>query len=244
MKRIILTIMAVMLGVALSYAESCEDSGLGKEYKADENGCGYQTRACCSGQWCSWGTSTCASCTATSTTNSRNCSGNVTNACAGTQTQSCTRSVTASCGSSCTYGSCSYGSWSNSGCSYTQSCTATSESKACSSVSSSYCSGTATRSGSKSCTTASCGSSCITSCGGCSWGGWNTSRCLKRLSCYEVTSQVGPWSYQGCSIKQESFYDNNHNSFRSCTSSGLVGVSGCYSCSGGYCYDVTTCSCS
>ena len=68
-----------------------------KQYQA--SGCSYTTETCCDrGEWCS---GTCKTCSSTS--ESRNCSGNVTNATGGTQTRR--RSVTSSCGS------CSYGSW-------------------------------------------------------------------------------------------------------------------------------------
>ena len=143
MRKLILAMLAVILSFTLSYAESCSSGQGTLSYQI--SGCGDQARACCSGQWCSWGTSTCASCTATSTTNSRNCSGNVSGACARTQTQSCTRSVTGSCGSSCSYGSWSCGSWTGS-CTYTQSCTATSESRNCSGNVSGACAGTQSRS--------------------------------------------------------------------------------------------------
>ena len=77
--------IAVILGITYGYAESCSCGQCCLSYQI--SGCGEQACACCSGQWCSWGTSSCASCTATSTTNARNCSGNVSGACAGTQTQ-------------------------------------------------------------------------------------------------------------------------------------------------------------
>ena len=93
------------------------------------SGCSYSTQTCCRGTWCS-GDVSCATCTDTSQT--RNCSGNVTNAIGGTQKR--TRSVTSYCGS-CTYGSwgsysgtcsCKSGySWNSSSQSCYKSCTLT-----------------------------------------------------------------------------------------------------------------------
>ena len=54
MKKIILT-MAVLLGVTLVNADSCKDSPVKKEYKANEASCSYQTRTCCEdGNWSDW----------------------------------------------------------------------------------------------------------------------------------------------------------------------------------------------
>ena len=160
MKRIILTIISVLFSITLSYAESCSCGQGCLSYQI--SGCGEQSRACCTGQWCSWGTSSCASCTATS----QACSGNVTNACAGNRT----RSVTGSCGSTC-----SYSGWNDSGCSYTQSCTATSESRNCSGNVTNACAGTQTRTRSVSGTCGSCSYG--------SWGSWSTNNCSYTQSC-------------------------------------------------------------
>ena len=213
MRKIILAMLAVLAGITLSYAESCSSGQGSLSYQI--SGCGEQSRACCTGQWCSWGTSSCASCTATSTTNSRNCSGNVSGACAGTQTQSCTRSVTASCGSSCSYSSWSCGSWTGS-CTYTQSCTATSSSTACSNVSGSYCSGTAYRYRSVS---GSCGS-----CSYSGWGSWQTGGCTSYVSCTATTdstacSNVSSSYCQGTAYR----YRSVNSSCGSCSYSGWSG---------------------
>ena len=99
MRKLILAMLAVVFSITLSNAESCSSGQGSLSYQI--SGCSEQKRACCSGQWCSWGTASCASCTATT----QACSGNVSGACAGNRT----RTVTGSCGS-CSYGS--YGSWS------------------------------------------------------------------------------------------------------------------------------------
>ena len=160
MRKLILTIIAVILSFTLSYAESCSCGQGCLSYQI--SGCGEQSRACCTGQWCSWGTSSCASCTATS----QACSGNVTNACAGNRT----RSVTGSCGSTCTYSG-----WNDSGCSYTQSCTATSESRNCSGNVTNACAGTQTRTRTVAGTCGSCSYN--------SWSSWSTNGCSYTQSC-------------------------------------------------------------
>ena len=88
--------MTVLICAAYGYAESCSSGQGSLSYQI--SGCGEQRRACCSGTWCSWGTTSCASCTATT----QACSGNVSGACAGTQTR--TRTVAGTCGS-CSYNS-------------------------------------------------------------------------------------------------------------------------------------------
>ena len=56
MKKIVLTMFAVLFSVALSYAERCKDSPVKVEYRADEGNCNYQTRTCCEdGNWSDWG---------------------------------------------------------------------------------------------------------------------------------------------------------------------------------------------
>ena len=160
MRKIILMIAAVLASITFAYAESCSSGQGSLSYQI--SGCGDQARACCTGQWCSWGTTSCASCTDTT----QACSGNVSNACAGNRT----RSVTGSCGSSCTYGS-----WSDSGCSYTQSCTATSESRNCSGNVTNACAGTQTRTRTVKDTCGSCSYN--------SWGSWSTSGCSYTQSC-------------------------------------------------------------
>ena len=158
MRKILLTMLAVIAGVMLSYAESCSSGQGSLSYQI--SGCSEQSRACCSGTWCSWGTTSCASCNDTT----QACSGNVSGACAGNRT----RSVTGSCGS------CSYSGWNDSGCSYTQSCTATSESRNCVGNVSGVCGGTQTRTRS---VTGSCGS-----CSYSGWGNWGGS-CSYTQSC-------------------------------------------------------------
>ena len=158
MRKIFLTMLAVVFGVTLSYAESCSSGQGSLSYQI--SGCSEQSRACCSGTWCSWGTTSCASCNDTT----QACSGNVSGACAGNRT----RSVTGSCGS------CSYSGWNDSGCSYTQSCTATSESRNCVGNVSGVCGGTQTRTRS---VTGSCGS-----CSYSGWGNWGGS-CSYTQSC-------------------------------------------------------------
>ena len=160
MRKLILAMLAVILSFTLSYAESCSLSDGSLSYKISD--CSEQSRACCTGQWCSWGTTSCASCTATT----QACSGNVTNACAGNRT----RSVTGSCGSTCTYSG-----WNDSGCSYTQSCTATSESRNCSGNVNNACAGTQTRTRTVAGTCGSCSYN--------SWGSWSTSGCSYTQSC-------------------------------------------------------------
>ena len=97
--------------------------------KYEISGCSQVTSTCCRGQWCS-GRSSCISCTSTS--QSRSCSGNVSNATGGTQYRY--RSVTSgACDSSCSYGSwgsysgtctCASGyTWSGTACN--KSCTTT-----------------------------------------------------------------------------------------------------------------------
>ena len=76
--------------------------------KYTPSGCSDTVETYCYGSWCS-GNITCPSCTSTS--QSRSCSGNVTNATGGTQYRY--RTVTSGCSS------CSYGSWG----SYTGTCT-------------------------------------------------------------------------------------------------------------------------
>ena len=125
------------------------------------NSCGS---SCTYSGWSNSGCSYTQSCTATS--ESRNCSGNVTNACAGTQTR--TRTVAGTCGS-CSYNG--WGSWSTSGCSYTQSCTATSESRNCSGNVTNACAGTQTRTRTVKGTCGSCSYG--------SYGSWSTSSCQK-----------------------------------------------------------------
>lgn len=100
MRKILLTITVVLLGVTLSYSESCSVSNGTLSYQI--SGCGEQKRACCSGQWCSRGITTCGSCTATSTSFSSISS----SYCGGTAT----RTVTGTCGS------CSYSGWNTSSC--------------------------------------------------------------------------------------------------------------------------------
>ena len=118
MKRIILAIIAVLISITLSYAESCSSGEGSLSYQI--SGCGEQSRACCGGNWCSWGVTSCASCTDTYTYNDYNCVGNVSNACAGTYRQHYNRSVTDNCGG------CSYSGWNHydtsNWCSYYQSC--------------------------------------------------------------------------------------------------------------------------
>lgn len=76
--------------------------------KYTPSGCSDTVETYCYGSWCS-GNITCPSCTSTS--QSRSCSGNVSNATGGTQYRY--RTVTSGCGS------CSYGSWG----SYSGTCT-------------------------------------------------------------------------------------------------------------------------
>ena len=55
MKKIVLTMFAVLFSVTLSCAESCKDSPVKVEYRADEGNCNYQTRTCCpDGTWSGW----------------------------------------------------------------------------------------------------------------------------------------------------------------------------------------------
>ena len=166
MRKILLAMLAVLFSITLSYAESCSSGQGSLSYQI--SGCGEQSRACCVGVWCDWGTSVCSSCTETS--ESRNCSGNVSGACAGTQSR--TRSVTGTCGS-CSYSN--WGSWSTSGCSYTQSCTETSESRNCSGNVTNACAGTQTRTRTVAGTCGSCSYS--------NWGSWSTSGCSYTQSC-------------------------------------------------------------
>ena len=100
MRKIILAIMVILAGITLSNAESCSVSNGTLSYQI--SGCSEQKRACCSGQWCSWGTASCASCTATS--ESAACSNVSSIYSSGTATRS--RTVTGTCGS------CSYSDWS------------------------------------------------------------------------------------------------------------------------------------
>ena len=160
MRKILLFISVVLFSIMLSYAETCSLSNGSLSYQI--NGCEEQSRACCSGTWCSWGTTSCASCNDTT----QACSGNVSGACAGNRT----RSVTGSCGSTCTYSG-----WNDSGCSYTQSCTATSESRNCSGNVTNACAGTQTRTRTVAGTCGSCSYN--------SWGSWSTNNCSYTQSC-------------------------------------------------------------
>ena len=262
MRKLILAIIAAVFSITLSYAESCSSGQGTLSYQI--SGCGDQSRACCSGQWCSWGTTSCASCTATSTTNSRNCSGNVSGACAGTQTQSCTRSVTGSCGSSCSYSGWSCGSWTGS-CTYTQSCTATSESRNCSGNISGATSGTQTRTRS---VTGSCGSCSYGSYGG--WSGtctcgnnltWNASsqtcQCGTRYQFEMVNntaafsipiqqSEADSWvalfsAYNNCSNYTSGWCNSPEHVGKNCLLTNYVGFGGGYNFR--YRYTIMSCNC-
>lgn len=55
MRKIILMVAVIFTASIFCYADSCKDSGLEKEYKADEENCTYQTRTCCKdGTWSDW----------------------------------------------------------------------------------------------------------------------------------------------------------------------------------------------
>ena len=55
MRKVILSVAAVLLGITFVCAESCKDSPVKVEYKADEANCGYQKRTCCEdGEWSDW----------------------------------------------------------------------------------------------------------------------------------------------------------------------------------------------
>ena len=182
MRKILLMIAAVFASITLAYAESCSSGQGSLSYQI--SGCGDQARACCTGQWCSWGTTSCATCNDTSTSTA--CSNVSSSYCTGTATA--TRSVTGSCGSSCSYGD--WSSWNTGNCCGYYSCTDTSTSTACSNVSSSYCSGTAT-------TTRSVSSNCC----GCSYGGWaswNTSGCTSYASCNSRNYTSSTQAYGAC----------------------------------------------
>ena len=171
MRKLILAVLAVVLSIMLSYAETCSLSNGSLSYQI--NGCEEQIRACCTGQWCIWGILICANCSDTS--ESRNCSGNVTNACAGNQTR--TRSVTDTCGG-CSYNS--WGSWNTWDCTYTQSCTDTSTD--CSNVSDDYPCGTAKR-------------TVTNNCGMCAYGNYNIKTCESEHLIYRTmrsSPKLGP----------------------------------------------------
>ena len=55
MRKILLAMLAVLLGVTFTYGESCKKSPIKVEYKAAEDSCTYQTRTCCEdGNWSDW----------------------------------------------------------------------------------------------------------------------------------------------------------------------------------------------
>ena len=55
MRKIILTMIAVLTGITLSYAESCKDSPVKVEYKDDIPNCTTHKRTCCDdGTWSDW----------------------------------------------------------------------------------------------------------------------------------------------------------------------------------------------
>ncbi len=105
MKNILTVLMFLFSLSVFVLAESCTSEG-STQTMYTINGCGdtASSRVCCRGTWCDWGVTSCVyQCTATSET--RNCSGNVSNSVSGTQTR--TRSVRSGCGG------CSYNSWSS-----------------------------------------------------------------------------------------------------------------------------------
>ena len=107
MKKILTVLMFLFSLSVFVLAESCTSEG-STQTMYTINGCGESasSRVCCRGTWCNWGITGCVyQCTATS--ESRNCSGNVSNSVSGTQTR--TRSVSSGCGG-CSYSS--WGSWS------------------------------------------------------------------------------------------------------------------------------------
>ena len=55
MKKLILTMIAVLLGVTFIYAEGCKDSPVQTEYKTEDSDCGFKKRTCCyDGNWSGW----------------------------------------------------------------------------------------------------------------------------------------------------------------------------------------------
>ena len=173
MRKLLLTMLAVILSFTLSYAESCSVGDGILSYQISD--CGEQSRACCGGQWCAWGTVTCPSCTDTNEV--RTCSGNVSNACSGTQIRS--RSLTDNCGD-CTYGD--WSSWNSDSCSYTQSCTDTHEERTCEVNVDNACAGTQTRT-----------RIVMDTCGSCSysdWSSWSTSgTCSYTQTCTDTSEE-------------------------------------------------------
>ena len=152
MRKIILMIAAVFASITFAYADSCSSGQGSLSYQI--SGCGDQARACCTGEWCSWGTTSCATCNDTSTSTA--CSNVSSSYCAGTATA--TRSVTGTCGS-CSYSG--WGSWNTGSCIPWVTCNRE------------YTSSTQAY--------GSCGGSLVynyyrdatNTCGSCTWGGWN-----------------------------------------------------------------------
>ena len=166
MRKIILTI-AAMFSITLAYADSCSSGQGSLSYQI--SGCEEQSRACCSGSWCDWGTTSCSNCNDTSAA----CSviGSYTGGMA-------SRTVTGSCGS------CSYSGWDTSSCSQCgdsqcwngSSCVeAEATMRNCSGNVSNACAGTQTRT--KTCVTGS----------GWSYGDW-TGTCSYTQSCTATTA--------------------------------------------------------
>ena len=233
----------MLVSITLAYAESCSSGQGSLSYQI--SGCGDQACACCTGQWCDWTVTGCATCNDTS--KSTACSNVNSNYCKGTATA--TRSVTGSCSNKgCTYSS--WSSWNTGGCTSYVSCTATGDSTACSNVSSSYCSGTATRTKTTTNYLKCCGSSCTGVYSSTSYGTWNTNSCVSAPTCtYKfVGHPQGPMSSSACNTHRSTVYNNYSNvGFVSSCSKSTQGrcqsVSSCSGSGSNYYFTVTTCDC-